>query len=109
MQVNVINSGKVEGSRGLTVFGVQGEGVGVDEASGDIGVVLIRLGEAVVWAFAIGTNEVIESQADAADRVAVLVTGEVKGVVGFGLALTLYGEEELHCGVIEVNLGGQGG
>lgn len=71
--------------------------------------VLVRLGETVVWAFTIGTNKVVESQADAADRVAVLVTGEVEGVVGFGMALTLYGEEELQCGVIEVNLGGQGG
>jgi len=88
---------------------VKSEGVGVDEASGDVGVVLIRLGETVVWAFAIGTNEVVESQADAADRVAVLVTGEVEGVVGFGLALTLYSKEELQCGVIKVNLGGQGG
>ena len=101
-EVAVINSTHITAAGRRRVFGVEGEREHVEEAIGDVGVVLVWLhGPEVTSGLTREARLVIEVEGGGRDRVARVDAGVVEPGVGLLVALAAHGPHDLRHGVVE--------
>ena len=105
VEVDVVDPAHVTATRGTGVLGVQGERVHVDEAVGDVRVVLVGLHQTEPRS-RLGREArlVVEVERRRDDRVAVVDAGVVEPVVATLVALAADAPDELEHRVVEVEL-----